>query len=473
MRVVENLFIWAGGYAPRTLADEKPEDREPIAKIGGTVILAAVIAAANWGIAGHTYASGLTEDSRLLAAVVGGLVGITIVLVIDRTGLFYFDIMDRGPFFAGLWLSVRAALIVAVSALTAQAVIPAWLRSELHVHALQLRESSDARRLSHLTGQFGLREKQAAFAKASDGLLWAEQQTKVVPPEIQQRLVQARRCWSDYRTRKRLLERAGIAESVARSQLEPAVAVCVRNARAAESEKQAHDAKMRVLVDEAAVKKQEASLDFFAAKAAIERRLEEARMVEGQGVNALSASVLRSLLESDPASRLKLIILVAFLTTMEMLPLLTKLLAGKSIVGLRLATGRAIERFVQQERIAASRNDMDVAVAINGAMKVAMTEACSNPDVRQFCVKLFGTKLRAFVPLEVVRAVLHDIETRQSDVTATMRRFPKYAGAISEAWSHTVREAVELIKANDFVENKSVQPFGKGHTVAGRQHSYV
>src|SRR5262249_7278068 len=158
MRLTERLFVWAGGYSPRALANERDEDREPIAKLGGAVLLAAAIAAANWGIAGFAYAEGLSDDFRMVAAALACLVGIAIVMVIDRTGLFYFDIMDRRPTIVTLWIALRIALILAISSLTAKVVVPALLRSELQVHALHLQEQADAWRLTELNTRFKLPE---------------------------------------------------------------------------------------------------------------------------------------------------------------------------------------------------------------------------------------------------------------------------------------------------------------------------
>jgi Domain of unknown function (DUF4407) len=444
--MAQSLFLWAGGYTPRTLANESDEDREPIAKLGGAVLLAAVVAAANWGIAGHEYAGSAADSVRLGVAIAAASIGIAIVLVIDRTGLFYFDVTDRGTTVAALWIALRAGLVLCMSTLTAQVVIPVWLYSELQVHALKLRETSDTDRHASLASRFKLTEKQDTSASAAAELLRFEDQAKIVPVEVQRHLADARRCWSGYRNRRSQMLQARLSENEARTQLRPVASSCTRHQQAAVEAKRAYDSKMRALIEDADAKRIAADADLITTKATVTTRLDQARVVEQQGINARSAIVLRSLLETDSGARAKLAILVMFLTAMELLPLVTKMLAGKSTIGLRLATGRAIARIVQEERVAASRHDAAVAAAVGGAMTEAIVTACASPEIRRICVDMFGTKLRAFVPFEVTRAVLRDIETRQPDVNRAMRKFPRYAGAISQAWSQTVRETVELLK---------------------------
>src|SRR5665213_161670 len=87
---------------------------------------------------------------------------------------------------------------------------------------------------------------------------------------------------------------------------------------------------------------------------------------------------------------------------------------------------------------------IEITRALGNAMQGAAQAACKNPEVEQFCSRLFANKLRVFVQLEVVTALLRDIELKQRDIDQALHRYPRYAGAISQAWSHAMREVAEL-----------------------------
>lgn len=88
MRFGERLLIRMGGYAPLTVEADSHEEREPLTKLGGAVVLAVLVAAVNWSIAGWVYSEGLSTPIRVAILAAVGALGAAIVLVCDRGFLY-------------------------------------------------------------------------------------------------------------------------------------------------------------------------------------------------------------------------------------------------------------------------------------------------------------------------------------------------------------------------------------------------
>lgn len=453
---LERLFVWAAGYSARNLAGESAQDREPIGKLGGTVLFAALVAMTNWGIAGYVFADGLDQNLRMATAAVAGLIALGAVLSVDRSAMFFFDTMAPARGVVFLWVAFRGAVILAISSVTAQAVMPVLLNNELAANALHMQEASESRRISDLTKRFELPEKRSAVAAAVADLARVKQDVDRLPTAIQRKLEQAKRCWSAYASRKSNLLNAGIPELDARTTLRLDANRCFADQAVAQKEKDAHDAKMRAMLREAEYRQSDAETAVRFANAAMSARIERAGAIEREAINAKSARVLVDLLATDSGAMGKWALVTFVLICLELMPLFSKLLAGKSAIGIRRGTSRAMETVLQRERLESSKHDAAVASAVGQVMQQSILEACHNPETRQFCVQLFGTKLRAFVPFEIVTTLLRDIETKQEDIDQALRRYPKYAGAISQAWSEALHDTVELLRNDTAVG--AVQP---------------
>lgn len=442
---LERILVWAGGYQWHLVADEPAEHRAPIRALGEAVFAAAAIAAINWTIAGYAASEGADTGTRLIAASLSGLIALAVLLMLDRGTLFFADTMPAGRgFVLALWVISRSAITVAVSGITAQAIMPMILASELRGHALHMQEQSEARRLGDLNARFEVLEKGNAATAATEEAARVEQQTSVLPIEIRNRLTDASRCWTTYRSRKSAVIASGLTDVEAQNILKVDGARCAAKQTAARNEQVAYDAKMRSALRDAEDRKTAAEAQMKAATTAVSARIDQAAIVEKQALNPSSAIVLADLLKTNSAAKTKWASITLVMVAFELLPLLMKLLAGKSAIGLRLSARRAVETIIQAEHVAVAQHDTTIARALGDTMQSAILGACKNPDVEQFCSQLFATKLRAFVPLEVVTALLRDIELKQHDIDQAMRRYPRYAGAISQAWSQAMREVSEL-----------------------------
>lgn len=447
---LERILVWAGGYQWHLVAGEPAEYRAPIRALGEAVFAAAAIAAINWTIAGYAASEGADARTRLIAATLSGLIALAVLLMLDRGTLFFADTMPAGRGYAlALWVVLRSAITVAVSGITAQAIMPMILASELRGHALHMQEQSEARRLGYLNSRFEVIERKKAATTAIEEAARIEKQATILPVDIRNRLTDASRCLAIYQRRKAAVIASGLTDVEAKNILKVEGTRCGVKQSAARNEQAAYDAKMRLMLRDAEERKGAAEAQMKTAMAAVSERIDQAAVVEKQALNTSSAVVLADLLRTNLAAKTKWALVTLIMVAFELLPLLMKLLAGKSTIGLRLSARRAVETIIQAEQVASAQHDATVTRTLGDAMQGAILSACQNQEVSQFCSRLFATKLRTFVPLEVVTVLLRDIELKQRDIDQAMRRYPRYAGAISQVWSQAMREVAELFTADD------------------------
>jgi hypothetical protein len=441
------FFLWAAGYSPRNLVHEAPEHCEAIGKLGGAVLFAAGVAAGNWAIAAYVFTDGNSFTTRLGAVAIASVIAVAMVLMIDRSGLFFCDVMPRRRGAMVLWLAVRGAIIFAVSSITSQVVVPFILRDELGLHALRMQEAAEARRVPQLDRMFGIAQKRDAVAAAAAEVMRVQTEAATLPVSIQNHFAEAWNCWGAYATRKRALINRGIPANDAKAVLSIMARQCAQKQTAAEKEKELRDAALRSKLEDAANQKAAAVGELKAATGAISARVEQARTIETKTINQTSASVLADLLATDLGARVKWMLVTFVLVLLEMLPLLTKLIAGKSTVGLRISADRTIDVIAQEERIAVAKRDAAISREIGNSMQDAILIACKNPETSEFCAQLFAKKVAGFLPLEIVDTFLRELEKKQFDLDKALRRFPRHAPVIVEVWTDMVREACRVLKS--------------------------
>lgn len=452
---IERVCLWAAGYAAGNLSHRATDEREPIAKLGGAVLFACLIALANWAIAAFAFTEGFDFRQRIVVAAIGGLFALAAVLTLDRSSLYFFDTAPHRRALVAVWIAVRCLIILAVSSVTAQAIMPMLLKAELTAHALRLREAADARRSVELNSRFDLASKQKLFVAAEELLAHTKKVASAIPEDLQRKLAQVKRCWSSYATRKTALLRAGATEQEARDHLKADAGRCLQQQESAQAEHSAFTSAAQTRLRAAQTAKDAAEQELRSAQTLIGERVEHAAAIEQQAITARSADVLYDLLATHPGAKLKWAILTFVLICLELMPFLSKLLAGRSTIGLRIATDRSIESIAQDRRVGVYHHDAAVQDELGRAMRHAILAACRDQGTQQYCTRLFSQKLAALVPFEIVSALLRDIEAKHVDIETAMRRYPKYAGAIAQAWSQSMREAVDLLTSGSKSESNA------------------
>jgi hypothetical protein len=456
---LDQLFQWLGGYSPKNLAHESPEHCEPIAKLGGTVLFAALIALMNWAIAAFIFTEENGLIARIIAALLGGIVAVTMIFVVDRSALYFCDSMPIRRVPLALWIAMRAAIIVAIGGVTAQqALMPLILSGPLQAHALQMWEAADARRVAGLAGVYGLAEKKEVSSVASAELLRLESEAATIPANIQARFADARRCWVAYAGRKKVMIDRGQPEANVKGILSLLARQCSQKQKFAEQEKEIHDAIVRMKHQEAVAQKTVADADLRSATTAVSTRIDEARAIEKAAINPRSPTVLADLLATDRGAWVTWLICTFLLVAMELMPLISKILASKSPIGLRISTERAIDAILLDERLTQATRDAAISREVGNSIHETILVACQSPEICDTCTKLFAKKIAALVPLEIVHAFLRELERTQFDVERAIRQSPRHAPIIIEVLADAVREAGEILKSSAGVQANQARP---------------
>lgn len=446
MTPLESMLIRLGGYAPRTVESDPHEEREPVMKLGWAVVLAVLLAAANWATASWVYSEGVSTPGRIAISSVGAALGGMIVLVFDRGFLYFADTsIAKGRASLIAYGVFRVFIILLVGSITAQAVMPIIMGKELAAHALAMVEQSEAERILKLGSQYDLDSKKAAVEAATGEIKRLEKVTSTIPPDIQQKLVAARSCWSDYSSRKIGLVSGGFSDAEAREKLAGTATKCARESKTANAERDAYIKRTRAQLDAAVDLKTQAATEFSDANANVKGKIDRAHRIEADAITPRSSTVLWSLLRSDPGALMKWVVVSMTLLFLELFPLIQKFQAGQSSIGRRIATDRAIRRLQFDEQLARAEHDAVVAGAITEASKSGIADAMANPEVRATFSNVFAANIAAYAPTQAVQAMMHEFSARQYDVDQFMQRFPRYASVIAEAWSKAIRETTEIL----------------------------
>lgn len=443
--MLRQFLIRLGGHDPLSLRDESREAVAPIVMAGAAVFLAACITSLNWAIAGHSLASG-SENVPASTAIVGGLLGFLLVSIIDRAGIYQMDTQAGRPFCKAALLIVRLLVVLLVSAVTTGAIAPRLLEPELMAHALQLQERADTERTRMLSERYSLGGLQSSVMQVDSATDSARSAIAIIPPDIRAREERGKACWGDHAHRKARLLQRGYDDGQARHMLAVQAARCSADVNGARLDLDAYGEKSRKALADAEQRQANAHDELNQAKAKINKRLVDANAIEQEAITPRSATVLSSLLASDPGAWNKWYGIWAFITCLELLPLVLKMLSDRSIPGVRISADREIAVAVHERRREAAREDLVREITLRATMDAAMTDALESSEVRQEAVRLFQSKLFALIPIEAAKRIAADIEVAAREIHDVTRRHPDYAHVISEAWLQAMNEVVARLR---------------------------
>jgi hypothetical protein len=439
MKVRDKLFRLAG-YDPEVLTQHKPEDHQPITHLGWMVLVGAVVAGVNWAVGGYVFAEAGGPSAAIGAAAIAGLVGICFVVVIDRTALYSMDTHEARSWTKWFLVFYRAALTCAVSSITTQAVAPILFKPAFQQTSVERGEETDRNRHQELN------TLQSAVTSAEAMVRDARQAMQVVPPDILHHFDAAKACWAEYnRGRDGFLDQ-GATEYEARSWMASKASVCARAVAKVRDLLEDYGERARITLSAAEAKLRDVKRNLIEASSTVAKETENAANVERTTTTPVLSTVLNNLLAADAGAPAKFWTIFGLIIGLELMPLVTKLIAPQTVPGSRIATDRLVATMVHLRRRNAAMEEQRVEGELRSLMASAMIEALSKPDTRCFAAQLFATKVNALVPVEVFKTLMHEIEAREIDVQALIRRYPACAKLVTEAWRKSIEESVEILQ---------------------------
>lgn len=442
---MRGLFVWMTGHDPRVVATTAdPAEQHELAAMGVPVLFAALVAAASWAVAGSAL---LPASAQPWGAALVALLGMGLVLGMDRVFLYVVDAYQVRRFPSIAFGIVRFGLTILMSSVTAQALMPVLLKDELALHALKMVERDDLERHSALAQRYGLDDKARQEEAAAAALTLAQNQAKQpLPPELQRQLAAANQCVVAHR--KRVAEAPASDGSDARAQLQQRLQDegqrcqgLLREARAARS---AHEAKAQARLAAADQALNEARSSAAEARQQRDERAEAALKAQASATTPNSATVLADLLRNDAGAFLKWLGITALLLVLEAMPLILKSLRGRSAVGARLVLTREARLAAERATLEKSLMEADTEARLAAAARVGLDDALDSAELQQHFRSQALSTLRAAGPLDAVVRLSRKMQEGEQEVRRHMAAYPSHH-AVATGWTQAVRQAAEII----------------------------
>lgn len=447
MNRLKQLAVRIVGHDTTLGAHLQPSDLSEVTKLAPALVLGTVVAGVNAGIAAWQFSRGLPEPARVALTGLLALAGASVVMAIDRAALYHADIalaMSRGRM--ALVLALRVVLVLIVSLVTSQAVMPLLLAPELRAHALALREQREQARADALTTRAGIGGLKDERAEARTAIVQLQGQLERLPAPIQQRLDAARRCWSEHAAAR---QRAGNdADDAARARLAAKAAACRAQTRGAEAERDAHADTTRRALERARADDARLQGEIAGRQQAVDARVGAAAEVEAQALDERSAIVLSSLLATDRGAFFKWLLVSALLMSLELLPFALKLTAGQSSLGLAVAHRKLRLRdqldVERQHRL----DEEELAWRLRQLSLRAAEHLAQSPEAWAGVRREYAAHVAARAPLETVSAFLRQLDEEAERLQASLHRHPHYAAKIGAAWADAVDRAIAAMRGS-------------------------
>ncbi|MDR1648094.1 MAG: hypothetical protein LBR88_08695 [Zoogloeaceae bacterium] len=423
----------------------------PTLWLGRSIFLATFIATVIWGIAGWRFASALELHWRLAVAGGAALTGMLVVMIWDKSALFFLDTAPKGRGFLGKFsfssfLVIRFLISALICSLTSQVTIPLFLHGELQGQALKMIEESEKNRQAEQNRQAELNlEKKPLF----DSLLIANQienlRQATVPKDIDLQLKQAESCTKSNRARYNQLLGQGVDRAEINRHLRVRHEAC---AKLRNDSNKAWGAWRKGINEQLALKleeektalkeKQGLLAEQNAADAAIKAKIERAADMEAKAYTAESAEVLEALLQQSTAAFYKWLAITTVLMVLELMPFVLKLLSRQTPMG----TYTALEH---EKFTSFSEADFMYAITLNRCQADAHAALEYDPGLREEFLKSERVVLLASAPIARVITFQSDLAAHLAEKERLQRACPEFAGLLSGLWNAAVQESYTIL----------------------------
>ncbi len=175
-----------------------------LTKIGSAIAFASFLAAIQFGIAGWFLSAGQPLVLRLIMTLVCSMVGSLIVLVLDRNFIYLADTRyETEKNISYFYLGIRVFLITVIGSLSSQFTMPLLLKSELEIHAQDLKDGRYTQSKEFYQQKYELADKSKALETLDQRIVRLKKELQSPPQEITRKRAAAEKCMQDYRQQVR------------------------------------------------------------------------------------------------------------------------------------------------------------------------------------------------------------------------------------------------------------------------------
>ena len=309
-----------------------------LTKIGSAIAFASFLAAIQFGIAGWFLSAGQPLILRLIMTIVCSFVGSMIVLVLDRNFIYLADTRyETEKNISYFYLGIRVFLITVIGSLSSQFTMPLLLKSELEIHAQDLKDGRYTQSKEFYQQKYELADKSKTLETLDQKITRLKKELQNPPQEITRKRAAAEKCFQDYRQQVRNtfapdLDESEILQLYAKDKQE-----CDRLEAGYRAAYQAYVTPREAELTKAGEDITQAQVAVETAKASITTDLTKTSAIHEAFINVGSADVLWSLITNNGGAFMKYLLLSLLQLCLELMPIFLKIQAGQSQMGHRIA----------------------------------------------------------------------------------------------------------------------------------------
>ena len=336
MSTIRQYLVFLTGH--RIAANAPVEEVGSLSKIGAAIAFASFLAALQFGIAGWFLAMDLHIALRVTMALTFAAIGAAIVLVLDRNFIFLADTRyETDKKLTYVYLGIRIFLITVIGSLSSQFTMPLFLKSELAIHAQDMKEGRYTDAKARYQEKYELSDKTTAVSNLEQRSNQLRKELQTLTPEIVRQRNASSQCFQEYRRKTSTtfapdLDEGEILQLYAKDKRE-----CERLEGAYRQSYRSYTAPREAELVSIGEAIPQAMGAVEGAKKDIAANLAKTSQIDEAYINVASADVLSSLITHSPGVFFKYALITLLQLCLELMPILLKLQAGQSALGHRAA----------------------------------------------------------------------------------------------------------------------------------------
>lgn len=336
MSTIRQYLVFLTGH--RIPANAPVEEVGSLSKIGAAIAFASFLAALQFGIAGWFLAMDLHIGLQILMALTFAAIGAAIVLVLDRNFIFLADTRyETDKKLTYVYLGIRIFLITVIGSLSSQFTMPFFLKSELAIHAQDMKDGRYTDAKARYQEKYELSDKTAAVTNIEQRSSQLRKELQDLTPGLIRQRNASNQCAQDYRRKTSTTFAPDLDEN-------EIIHLYAKDKRICEQLEETYRQNYRSFAgprEEELSAMGEAMPQALAAvevaKKDIAANLAKTSQIDEAYINVASADVLSSLITHSPGVFFKYALITLLQLCLELMPILLKLQAGQSALGHRAA----------------------------------------------------------------------------------------------------------------------------------------
>ena len=455
MSTVRQFLVFLTGH--RINARTSAEEVGSLSKIGAAIAFASFLAALQFGIAGWFLALDLHLFLKIGMSLVFATIGAAIVLVLDRNFIYLADTRyETDKKLTYIYLGIRIFLITVIGSLSSQFTMPLFLKSELAIHAQDMKDGRFTEAKERYQAKYELADKTQNLNDLEDRVTKLKKELSSLTPELVRQRGLVNQCFADYNKKIKTtfapdLDEYEIINLYAKDKRE-----CERMDGLYREAYRAYITPREVELAKKGEAISAAQDNIATAKKDIAQELDKATVINEAYINVASTDVLSSLVMHNPGAFMKYALLTLLQLCLELMPILLKLQAGQSPLGHQMAIfayehkTRSLDQINQSN---AKRLDSEDQIAL-AKHKHALVDKVRFAARQEYDATVIKQKITQDLENERLRQELAELKRQSSAYLRTQHQF-------AQSFSNAASQFMQPFAASNIHTSSQAAPDGK------------